>query len=505
MNGVPYAGQRDPVPHSDDPESGNRPGVPFLGESGDGASGEVSPPPPSTAPPAQQLVQDVLEKVAESTAKRTPFRRVLATCYAQPITPGKALPVSGVLGLASRGLSEEDRTSLASLLSEEPDISGLRYHEAYRVSNSYVFRKAEDAARLGHRIPSHRAYAASNGWRSHHVLLVPFWIGGQIIGQISVDDPRDGRNPDDSILVGLEQIAGVASLALRYARVLEGMSAAHRVFRDLAEGGMTGSMIVSDGRIHYSNDKTEQLLGYDAAALADLSPWWSFVHPDDRPFAWDCKKNGKPQTIRAVRRDGRVVWCTACARAMRNGKDDAVAIEMLDITERVETELQLRDKALHDPLTGLRNRAYFDEAIQLEIVRCKRYKRPFTLMIADLRCFKHINDTLGHLEGDRVLAGIAGVLQNELRESDWMVRYGGDEFLLVLPETGREIQALVQRLQARAADWAQANVPRGLPFGVDFGWSTWSPDAPATVEGLLKAADDMLYRNKRDSHSQSTT
>ena len=440
----------------------------------------------------------------ESTVKRTPFRRVLATCYAQPIVPGKALPVSGVLGFASRGLSERDRERLASLLSEEPDISGLRYHEAYRVSSSYVFRKAEDAARLGHRIPSHRGYATPDGWRSHHILLVPFWTNGQIIGQISVDDPRDGRSPDDSTLTGLEQIAGVASLALQYARVLEGVSEAHRVFRDLADGGMTGNIIVSNGRIHYSNGRTEQLLGYDAAALADLSPWWSFVHPDDRPFAWDCKENGKQQTIRAVRRDGRVVWCTACVRAIRNGSEDAVAVEMLDITERVETELQLRDKALHDPLTGLRNRAYFDEAIQLEIVRCKRYKRPFTLMIADLRCFKNIDDTLGHLEGDRVLAGVAELLQSELRESDWMVRYGGDEFLLVLPETGREIQTLVQRLQARGADWAQGNVPDGLPFGVDFGWSTWSPDAPAVVQDLLKAADEMLYRNKRDSHSQAT-
>ena len=152
---------------------------------------------------------------------------------------------------------------------------------------------------------------------------------------------------------------------------------------------------------------------------------------------------------------------------------------------------------MRDPLTGLRNRAYFNDAIQLELSRSRRYKRQFTLMMADLRGFKIINDTLGHQEGDRILIGIAGVLRDQLRDSDWIVRYGGDEFLFVLPETGDELATLVNRLETSVSDWGRKNTPSGIEVAVDFGWSMWVPDDSRTISELIQAADSQLYEMKR--------
>ena len=172
-----------------------------------------------------------------------------------------------------------------------------------------------------------------------------------------------------------------------------------------------------------------------------------------------------------------------------------MVIQFYDETDHVQTELRLREQALHDPLTGLYNRAFFEEAIQKEIERAKRYKRPLSLMMADLSGFKLVNDRLGHQEGDRVLAGVAGVVRDVLRESDWVVRYGGDEFILVLPETGTGVEELERRLKSAVSAWSQRNFP-SLSLGIDLGWASWTPEEPLEVDDLVRNADRMLYQQK---------
>ena len=447
----------------------------------------------------KRLAQQVLENVVDGVEKKTPFRRVLATCYDSLIQPDSRTSTTAILEFAARGLSDAEQQVVRGIIRDRTQVCGARYQERYRMGDCYFFPGGKGLAGTSPAIPSSRRFLSPGGWDHRDALLVPFWLGGQILGQISVDDPRDGRRPNPGKLALLEEKASVAALALWDACSLEELNETDRLFQFLATSGITGLVVVQDERIRYANNRTEALLGYDEPTLRSLVPWWNFLHPDDRPYAWHSIRDegSRPRIIRAVRRDGRVVWFSVCAHQMLYRGEEATAIQFFDVTDRIETEAQLKDKALRDPLTGLRNRAYFDETIHLEIFRCRRYKRSFTLMIADLRSFKLLNDTLGHQEGDRILAGVGGLMQNELRESDWIVRYGGDEFLLVLPETGQDIESLVQRLQSAAAAWAKGNLQAGLPFGIDFGWSTWSPDNPAPIKDLLKSADDMLYEQKR--------
>ena len=141
------------------------------------------------------------------------------------------------------------------------------------------------------------------------------------------------------------------------------------------------------------------------------------------------------------------------------------------------------------------NRHYFDDSIQRELKRSQRYKRPFTIMMTDLANFKRVNDQLGHQEGDRVLREVARLVQEQVRESDWVIRYGGDEFLIILPETGVQVEALAERLRRVISEWSDANVPQ-VKIGIDVGWATWTPDSDFSLTRLLKIADSNMYAEK---------
>jgi diguanylate cyclase (GGDEF)-like protein/PAS domain S-box-containing protein len=328
--------------------------------------------------------------------------------------------------------------------------------------------------------------------------LIPFWRKGRIAGQVSVDDPRDGARPRSETLQLLEELTSVAALALEDACELARLSTRHRLFHMLTESGMLGTLVILGDHIVYANEQALATTGYRLDEIESLSPWWQILHADDRPFAWetDTEREFVSRMIRVVRRDGRIIWLSACTHDVEFEGASAVAMQFFDITDQIRTEEQLKEKALRDALTGFRNRSYFDDAIQTEIKRSTRYRRPFTLVMADLAGFKRVNDTLGHQEGDRVLTGVAEVIRSQLRESDWAVRYGGDEFLLTLPETGPDIETLLKRLERAVDSWCRENVV-DVPVGIDFGWATWRPDDPQPIASVVREADDRLYEAKR--------
>jgi diguanylate cyclase (GGDEF)-like protein len=163
---------------------------------------------------------------------------------------------------------------------------------------------------------------------------------------------------------------------------------------------------------------------------------------------------------------------------------------------RIRSELseQLHKLAFLDPLTGLFNRRYIEQWLANEITRSQRRSSALTVVLFDLDAFKQVNDGYGHSAGDRVLQVFAERLRKATRGADVAGRYGGDEFLAVLPEcTSKGVQPILQRLD----DLQGEACGEKLPFSYSAGWTEYVPGE--SMEELLKRADQALYANKRGS------
>jgi diguanylate cyclase (GGDEF)-like protein len=170
---------------------------------------------------------------------------------------------------------------------------------------------------------------------------------------------------------------------------------------------------------------------------------------------------------------------------------DSYEIIVEDVTQQRKLEDHLRQQAAKDPLTGLANYRHLVETVDTEIKRSERTAREFALLFLDLDGLKKINDRFGHLVGSEALCRLADILCICSRELDTPARFGGDEFALVLPETGQVPANLVGR---RICD-SLANDGREPKLSVSIGIAIY-PENGETIDALLGAADAALYSMK---------
>ena len=166
--------------------------------------------------------------------------------------------------------------------------------------------------------------------------------------------------------------------------------------------------------------------------------------------------------------------------------------------------MRVRQLAITDELTGLYNRRFFLRRLAWEWGRAKRYQRPLACLMIDVNNFKQVNDRLGHAVGDLVLQQVAQELKATLRQSDFLARFGGDEFVIALPETSyAQATRVAQKLRKVSIDLPEARVAKVSPVGLSVGIGhVEQPDE--NTEDILEAADRSLYAHKRRTKSSVT-
>jgi diguanylate cyclase (GGDEF)-like protein/PAS domain S-box-containing protein len=266
----------------------------------------------------------------------------------------------------------------------------------------------------------------------------------------------------------------------------------------------------------YIGPQIEALLGWAPSSWATVGDWASRMHPEDREWVLNyCLAQSlagvdHEADYRALTRDGRYVWIRDVVHVVRHDDGTVASLIgfMFDISERKRNEQQLvslqkelEEFSFRDGLTGVANRRRFDAIIELEWSNARCDRRPLSLIMLDIDYFKQYNDHYGHLEGDVCLKRVARVLNAAAtRARDLLARFGGEEFVLVLPETdAAAAHALAERCRRLVSDECMAHElsPIEKMLTISLGVGTMIPDRDDELLPFIDLVDKRLYRAKQ--------
>jgi diguanylate cyclase (GGDEF)-like protein/PAS domain S-box-containing protein len=248
-----------------------------------------------------------------------------------------------------------------------------------------------------------------------------------------------------------------------------------------------------------------ELTGYEPTDLIDnyRLPWSGLMFSEDAAAVTSAVEHAigsaEPFSVeyRLQRADGEIIWVWERGRGVED--DGGMVLEgiILDVTERKELEDRLSEMATLDPLTGQFNRRETERILEEEVARAERYGRKLAVLWVDLDHFKEVNDTRGHAIGDEVLRSVSLRLAESVRTVDTLGRFGGEEFIVVLPEMSvEEAWDIAERLRGRIAD-EPVRVSDGDPLHmtISVGVAVY-PDHADSAQALCDMADRAMYRAK---------
>jgi len=258
-----------------------------------------------------------------------------------------------------------------------------------------------------------------------------------------------------------------------------------------------------NGRIININPRFTELFGYTLEEIKGRNINEGFIHPLDKIeegekldkvalsegyFNYESIRKKKDGALFPVSISG--------SNIVIDGQTKGVIGTYVDITERKKMEEELEKLAHFDALTGCYSRGYGLALLEQQIKTANRKKTPILLLYLDVDKFKEINDTYGHKEGDMVLKEVVYLFKSTLREIDIICRIGGDEFLLVFPESSLNDAPLIRERLSKNLEKLNQSLNKPYKISFSIGLSVYAPFNPQPVEKLIHLADQAMYEDK---------
>jgi diguanylate cyclase (GGDEF)-like protein/PAS domain S-box-containing protein len=288
-------------------------------------------------------------------------------------------------------------------------------------------------------------------------------------------------------------------------------------YRRLFEAAQDGILILdaTSGAITDVNPFLIKMLGYLRQEFVKKKLWevGAFKDIEASQDAFEAlQKNEyiRYEDLPLKGKNGQLVQVEFVSNVYLVGEEKVIQCNIRDITERkkaqealLKSEALLREQSVRDHLTGLFNRRYMEETLERELLRASRKHLPLGVIMVDIDDFKRFNDIYGHAAGDAILQEVGNLLLEHVRGEDISCRYGGDEFIIVLPDAS-------QQVTQKRAELLCENVQN---FNVQFDGQTLEaitislgvavcPEDGSTITAILRAADDALYSAKREGRGR---
>jgi diguanylate cyclase (GGDEF)-like protein/PAS domain S-box-containing protein len=339
-------------------------------------------------------------------------------------------------------------------------------------------------------------------------LCITMYEDGNPFGYLGFDAVKEKQVWTEQQIALLKVVAEIIGGAIIKSEVETALKDSEERYRDILatieEGYYEADLA---GRITFCNDAACQLFGgyrkeevigceYSKFYMDPAACYEKFHHV----FTTGVPEKGL--MLEMIRKDGSIGFGEISITLVKDKEGYITGFKGIgrDVTARIEYEKQLEYISMHDQLTGIYNRAYFE----VELERLSRGRDfPLTIISADLDGLKLINDTMGHETGDNLLKSCVSVIQGSLRQSDIFARVGGDEFTAILPNTDKATgEDIVRRVREAINQYNRVN--EDLPIGISMGVAT-ADKSEHSLKDLFKRADDMMYRDKlyRSSSSRS--
>jgi diguanylate cyclase (GGDEF)-like protein/PAS domain S-box-containing protein len=281
-------------------------------------------------------------------------------------------------------------------------------------------------------------------------------------------------------------------------------------FEALSDNSPFGLILLDkNGIFQYINPGFKEIFGYNLDDIPDGRTWFRKAYPDKfyrQEVAGEWITNFKNAAIgekqskifKTICKDGTERIIDFVSVHLESGE---FLITCVDITKLKKLEDELREMSLTDDLTGLYNRRGFLALGKQQLKMAERMQKDMMLVYMDVDNMKWINDSLGHHEGDKALMYVASILRETFRESDIIARIGGDEFVVLAIESGENHAEVFSARLQETMDDHNNTIKHVYRLSMSIGITQYTSDTPGDLDNLLKIADELMYKNKRDKQT----